>query len=242
MINVNIIDIGIIVLILCGAILGFSRGFTKEVVSCVGFLLVVVLAFILKNPISTFLYENLPFFSFWGVFKGVTVLNIALYEIIAFLICFIILEVALKILLLATTLFEAILNATIILGIPSKILGAIVGVFQYYVVAFIALYVLSLPIFSVPLQDSKLGTRILNETPVLSGVADKMLSVVDEFADLKEKYKSDTNAREFNSETLKLFLKYDVVTVESVEKLISNKKLNIEPAEWEELKQSIVEG
>ena len=238
----NIIDVGIIVLILCGAILGFKRGFTKEVVSCVGFLLVVVLAFVLKNPISTFLYENLPFFSFWGVFKGVTVLNIALYEIIAFLICFIILEVALKILLLATTVFEAVLNATIILGVPSKILGAIIGAFQYYVVAFIVLYVLSLPIFSVPLEGSKLGQRILNETPVLSGVADKMLSVVDEFTDLKEKYESATDAREFNAETLKLFLKYDVVTAESVEKLISNKKLNIEPAEWEELKHSIVEG
>lgn len=238
----NIVDIGIIVLILCGALLGFKRGFTKEVVSCVGFLLVVVLAFVLKNPISTFLYENLPFFSFWGVFKGVTVLNIALYEIIAFLICFVILEVALKILLLATTIFEAVLNATIILGIPSKILGAIVGAFQYYVVAFIVLYVLSLPVFSVPLQDSGLAKRILNDTPVLSQVADKMISVVEEFADLKEQYKSDTNAREFNYETLKLFLKYDVVKEGSIEKLISNKKLDIEPAVWEELKQSSKEG
>lgn len=238
----NIIDVCIILLILFGGLIGFKRGFTKEVVSCVGFLLVVVLAFVLKNPISVFLYEHLPFFSFWGVFKGVTVLNIALYELIAFLICFALLGLVLKALMLATTLFEAILNATIVLGVPSKILGAIVGLFQYYVVAFIVLYVLALPIFSVSVNDSGVAKHILNDTPLLSGVADHTLGVVDEFTALKDKYKSDTNAREFNFETLKLFLKYDVVTEESIEKLISSKKLNIEPAVWEELKKANQKG
>ena len=46
----NIIDIGIIILLAFGAIIGFKRGFTTELVKALSFVLVVVLAFIfIKN-------------------------------------------------------------------------------------------------------------------------------------------------------------------------------------------------
>ena len=139
----NIIDIGIILFILSGAIIGLKRGFTKQLVSSIGFILIVILSFILKNPVSIFFYEHLPFFKFSGIIKGVTVLNIALYEIFAFFIVFSILTIVYKFLLLATSIFEKVLKATIILGIPSKILGAILGFIQYFILAFIILYVLN---------------------------------------------------------------------------------------------------
>ena len=71
----SVIDIGIIIFILFGFILGFKRGFTTEIVKALGGVLVVVLAFILKNPLSIFLYEHLPFFNF-GFLKGAAILNI----------------------------------------------------------------------------------------------------------------------------------------------------------------------
>ena len=71
----NIVDIIIIVVIILGALTGFIRGFFKETVMFLGTILVVVLAFILKNPLSVILYENLPFFGFGGI----TSLNILLY-------------------------------------------------------------------------------------------------------------------------------------------------------------------
>ena len=74
----NIIDIAIIILVLFGAVLGFKRGFTKEVVKALGFIAVIVVAYFLKNPLSIILYEKLPFFSI-GIFKSMEILNILLY-------------------------------------------------------------------------------------------------------------------------------------------------------------------
>lgn len=227
--KLNIVDIIIILFILSGVVIGFKRGATKQLVSCLGLIVVAILAFFLKNPVSVFLYEHLPFFKFGGILKGVTVLNILLYEVIAFLIVFTLLMIVLKLVMLATTFFEAILKATIVLGIPSKILGAIIGGIEYFVITFIVLYILMLPMFKVPfVNESKGAKRILTSTPILSKMVDKSRTVIDEFASLKEKYKTATNASQFNLETLDLFLKYDIVTVESVDKLVEREKLVID--------------
>lgn len=225
----NIVDLIIIIFILFGAVLGFKRGFTKSLVSALGFITTIVFAFLLKNPVSVMLYENLPFFKFGGVLKGVTVLNIALYEIIAFIIVLGILNIVLKVLMLATSVFEKVLNATIILGIPSKILGAVVGLVEFFIISFAALYVLSLPVFNLDiLNESKLKAKILDNTPILSSFVDDSMKVIDEFASIKEKYNdNNSNAEEFNKEVLDLFLKYDVVKVESIDKLVEKDKLQI---------------
>ena len=228
----NIIDAVIILCILAGAVVGFKRGFTKQVLSFLGVFVVVVLAFWLKNPVSIFLYEHLPFFKFGGIFKGVTVLNIALYEFIALFILLAILTLILKVLVFASSIFEKILKFTIILGIPSKILGAIVGVVESFVWIFILLYVFTLPVFHINIiSESKYKDQILKHTPVLSGFADETVEVIEEFTSLKEKYEETPNANEFNKETLDLFLKYNIITIESVDKLIEKNKLEIDGVE-----------
>lgn len=225
----NIIDVVIILLLLMGAVVGFKRGFTKEVISFIGLVLVVALAFMFKNPISVFFYEHLPFFKFGGIFKGVTVLNIALYEVIAFIVVFSILMILFKILLMVSSVFEKILNFTIILGIPSKILGAVVGVIENFIIVFIFLYILSLPIFNIDIvENSKYRKNILNSTPILSKVAENTLNMFEEFGTLTDKYENATNPMEFNRETLDLFLKYKIVTVDSIEKLVEKNKIEID--------------
>lgn len=226
----NIVDLIIIILILFGAVIGFKRGFTKSLVSAVGLIAIVIIAFLLKNPVSTVLYEHLPFFQFGGVIKGVTVLNIALYELLAFIIVLAVLGIVLKILMIATSIFERILTLTIILGIPSKILGAIIGALEWFILVFIGLYVLNMPVVSVKeINNSTLAPKILNNTPILSGVIKDTNDVINEFASIKDRYTDknvDTN--EFNKETLDLFLKYNVVSVDSVDKLIKDNKLKID--------------
>ncbi len=228
----NIIDAIIILMIFLGAVVGFKRGFTKQVLSFLGVFVVVVLAFWLKNPVSIFMYEHLPFFKFGGVLKGVTVLNIALYEFIALLILVAILTVILKLLLFASSIFEKILNFTIILGIPSKILGAIIGALESFVWIFIVLYILSLPVFHIGVvEDSKMRSCILKNTPILSLFADETLEVIEKFTSLKEKYEQAPNANEFNKDTLDLFLGYNIITINSVDKLIEKNKLQIDGVE-----------
>ena len=225
----NIIDIVIILLVISGLCLGYKRGLTKEVVCFAKFALALVIAFLLKNPLSKLMYEHLPFFEFGGIFKGVTALNIILYEFIAFLLVLGIVMLAFRILLLATTIFEKILDTTIVLSLPSKILGMIVGGIHYYVIAFILLFVISLPVFKMDTQieESKLRDPIINNTPILSGIVLKTVNIIDEFNSLGEKYKSEINTDEFNLETIDLFLKYNIITVDSVETLNSKGKLKI---------------
>ena len=225
----KIVDIVILIIILLGAVIGFKRGFTRSLVSALGFIVIAILAYFLKNPLSILLYENLPFFKFGGILKGVTVLNIALYELLAFVIVLAILGVALKILMVATSVFEKILKMTIILGIPSKIMGAVVGALEAFVIVFISLYALSLPIFNISIvNDSNWKDTILNKTPILSAFSKDTMKVIDEFASIKEKYKDNNkNAEEFNKEVLDLFLKYDVVKVSSIDKFVEKEKLQI---------------
>ena len=58
--TVNVI---ILLFILVGGVVGLKRGFLKEGVSAIGTIIVLVLSFILKNPVSAILYNNLPCFN-----------------------------------------------------------------------------------------------------------------------------------------------------------------------------------
>lgn len=226
----NITDILIIVFILLGAVVGFKRGFTSSLVNFIGVILVAVIAYFLKNPVGDFLMSFCPFFAFDGIIKGVTVLNIAVYQIIAFILVFSILMIGLKLLLMATGILETILKFTIVLGIPSKILGAIVGLIENYIIVFFVLYLLSMPNFLEVgfIKESKYREPILKNTPILSGVAESTLEVLDEFKGLTDKYEQSENSNEFNLETLDLFLKYRVVTVDTVKNLVESGKIKIE--------------
>lgn len=225
----NVIDIAILILLAFGALVGFKRGFTKELVSFVGFILVVILSFALKDTVSVWLYQVMPFFNFGGIFKGVTALNIIVYEVIAFLVVFAILMIIFKLVLFATGIIEKIFDLTIVLGIFSKFLGAIVGVVEYFVIIFIVLYVASLPFFNFDiLNESKLRGPILNNTPILSGMVDKSIQALNEFAELKDKYETSGSANEFNREALDLFLEYKIISVENVELLVEKDKLSID--------------
>lgn len=223
-------DIIIILFILLGAWIGFRDGFTKSLVNCVGITLIIIIAYIFKNPVGAFLMNTGPFFDFWGLIKGVTALNIVLYESLAFSLIFSILYLVLKILSITTGIFEKILGLIVVLGFPSKILGAIVGALKNYILVFFALYILSMPMFAtIPIvRDCKYREPILTKTPLLSNVADKTVMVFNDFASLKDKYEDSENSNQFNLETIDLFLKYNVVDAETVKNLVDSGKLHIQ--------------
>lgn len=224
----NLIDVFIILIILAGAVVGYKSGFTKQIISFVGFIVVILLSYLLKNYISELMYQYLPFFDFGGALKGVSVVNILVYEVISFFIVFSLLMIVFKLVLFVSKVFETLLKFTIILGIPSKLLGAVVGMVEYYIIAFFALYILTLPIFAIEgMENSKFKDPILKNTPVLSHYTKDGLHVFEEVKELKDKYEVENNPDEFNLEALDLFLKYKVVTKESVTKLVESKKLDI---------------
>lgn len=220
----NIIDIIFILIIIMCSLFGVFKGVIRETVSFVGFYLVVILSFMLKNPVSVFFYKNLPFFKFFGIFKGIEVLNILIYEIIAFIVILSILTIIFGIIVKFTKIFEKLLTITIVLGIPSKILGGIVGIVEGFVLGFIMLYIVSLPVFDLSIvKDSKIKDPVLKNTPFLSSFTSDFVSAINDFTDLKEKYESDNiSSDEFNKDALNVFINYKIIDKESV-KLLSDK-------------------
>ncbi len=226
MINVNIIDIIILIFLGFGALLGFKRGFTKQLVSLIGIFAIIILSFLFKNVVSVFLYNNLPFLNFGGIFKDITVINILVYEIIAFFVIFVILSLIFKILLKVTSVFETILKMTIILGIPSKILGAILGVVQNLIYVFVVLYILSLPSVNINIiENSKIGNTIMEKTPILTNICNKTLTVFNEIGQLAKEYENTDNVGEFNQKALNIMIDSGVITKENAQKLIDKGKI-----------------
>lgn len=223
----NVVDVIIIALLILGGVAGFKAGVIKKLTDFIGMFVVIILAFYLKNYISVIMYENLPFFNFFGLINGIDTLNILLYEVVAFLVIFIALLFVLKVVLMLTGLVEKILKATVILSIPSKLLGIVVGVIEMYVYLFLILVIVSLPIFdSSFLKDSKMNNFILNNTPVLSGVSGEIIDIYGDVYNIIDNRKNKTN-EQLNEEILKVLIDKKVVTKESAKKLVDKNKIHI---------------
>ena len=222
----NIVDAVIIVIFILGILAGMRRGFIREVVFLLGVVIVIVISYKLRVPISTFLYKNLPFFGLSGVFSGVSILNILIYEVIAFLIVFSLLYLLLRILIKITGIIERILKLTIILGFISKILGGIVGFIEGYIIVFILLFIINQPFIHISgMEDSYLAPKILHNTPVMSSATENTQKVMDEIDRLSKDYK-DKSSKEFNREAIEVFIKYDIISKENVEYLREKGKID----------------
>lgn len=221
----NIADILILVALILGAITGFMRGFFKQTVIFVGTILVIVLSFILKNPLSMVLYENLPFFEIGGL----TTLNILLYEALAFMICIAVFAIVLGIVIKISGIIETILKLTVLLALPSKLLGMVVGLIQAIVLVYVVLFIASMPVFSVPyIGESKYAQMILTKTPVVSNIANDAVDTFNEIAEFSTKKIDTSNVKETNRNIVEIMLKNGIVTTDSVILLNEKGKIDIE--------------
>lgn len=237
----GVVDIIIILFLAMGALIGFKQGVLRKLTSFVGTFAIIIVAFMFKNELSVIFYENLPFLNFWGAFKGLEVLNILFYEIMAFAFIFALLWFILKVVLVVTGLLEGLLKLTLILSFPSKILGAIVGVVEYYVYAFLILFIVSLPVFNIPLvKESNLANTILSETPLLKEFADETVFLYGEVYNIIDN-KDNKTTEQVNVEILSFMLDNKIVTTESINKLIERNKLHINDTAFLD-KYNLVEG
>ena len=225
----NIIDVLIILTIALMGIVGFKKGVIKQTVSTIGFIIIIILSFYLKNPIAEFLSLYLPFFTFGGIYAGVTSLNIIFYQLVSFIIVIIILETILQALIKVSGFIEKLLKFTIILGLPSKILGFIVGLIEGFVVVFIALLFLRQPAFNIKaFENSKLTDKILNSTPILSSVSQSFVDTFNDLYELGQEYTDEKlSENALNLASIEVMLKHQIITPEYVEKLIDADKINI---------------
>ena len=223
----NIFDIGIILILIMCAITGFKKGVIKETVSLVGIILVFIIAFLLKGYLGNVLCKYLPFFNFTGNLKGVVTLNILMYQLIAFFILYSILISIYAIILKVSGIIQKLVNLTIVLILPSKLGGAIVSFISGYIVMFVVLLTLAIPLKNSDLfMESNMVNKILYNTPILSSSTSNINNSIEEIYDLGEQLsKKAINTNEANLKTLDVMLKHKVVNKKTVEQLVVLDKL-----------------
>ena len=222
----NIIDAVVILFLALGAVIGFKKGFIKTMVTLIGTIIVIIISYKLKDPIAGFMFKYLPFFDFTGIYQGITVLNILIYKAIAFLLVFVFLYAILGIIINVSGIVEKILNATIILGALSKVLGAIAGLLE--MIAFICVVLFALVQFNLTSElvlQSKVGRKILDKTPLISKTLSPSIAAIEEIYGLHEKYENEKDKSKFNEEAIAVLKKYDIVTKKQIEELIKSGKL-----------------
>ncbi|MEE0682922.1 MAG: CvpA family protein [Bacilli bacterium] len=224
----NILDIVIALVLIMSAIIGFKRGAIKEVVSLVGIIIVFILAFSLKGVLGNVLCKWLPFFNFAGNLEGVTVLNILLYQLIAFLIIYSLLFSVYMIVVKISGIVQKIVHMTIVLWLPSKVIGAVVAFITGYVMVFVVLLALLIPLKDTDIfKNSKFANYIVYDTPILASSSENISTSINEIYELGEDLsKGDISKNEANVKTMDILLKYKVVSAETARELVVLDKLD----------------
>lgn len=224
----NIFDVGIILLLIMFLIVGFKNGVIREAFSLIGIIAVFILSFVLKGLLGNLMCIILPFFKLSGVIEGFSVINILIYQIIAFMLVFAILLTIYEIFLKISKFIQKLVNLTIILILPSKLLGAVVSLIKGVIVLFAVFIVLMIPLKNSELfTGSTMVNQILYKTPILSQSSNNYINTVEEIYNLAEKVsnkKISTNAA--NLELLDMMLKHKIVNKSTVESLVKLHKLD----------------
>ena len=200
-------------------IIGFKRGAIKEAVSLVGIVIVFILSFNLMKPFGNFLCMYLPFIKFGGSLEGLQSVNIIIYQFIAFIIIFSLFIGLYAFLLKISGIVEKLVDLTIILLLPSKIIGGVISLVTGYLIIFILLL---LPFKKDTFfTDSKVAPFILDKTPIISEKTESIKNCINEIYALDGKLET----KEADAYTVNLLIKYNVVDKETIKELIAREKL-----------------
>lgn len=171
------LDLIILIVLLAGLIVGLKRGLIVQLMHIVSFVVALIIAYIYYKPLA----EK---FVFWVPYPGVTDtgslgvvidsldLDRTFYRVIAFAVIFFVVKFTLQI---VASIFDFIAYLPVLKSL-NRILGALFGVIEYYLLLFIVLYVFALlPIEPVQnlMSKSLLSGIILEHTPIITNMFQK---------------------------------------------------------------------
>lgn len=205
----NLVDIFFLLIILVCGLIGLKRGFFKELVLTVGYIILLIVSYKLITPTANLIISLVK--------VGNNPLNLLIYQIIAFLVVFIILGIIFQLIVFLTNILEKLLNVTIVLGIFSKILGFILGLVKGVIVAYLLSLLFTLPMFNniAMFRNSSVRTELLTKMPNI-----KLNKIVNEISKL------DINSNDFNKQVLQILIKYNILTKEKVIDMVKSGQLD----------------
>lgn len=222
----NTISIVIVLIILSFGVVGLKRGAIKEAAVVIGNILAIVLAFVLKDLFASYLISVFPAYKISSVIGSLSSLSIIFYKLLAFLILLIIFRFILRIIVSLSGIISKIVDATIILLLPNRILGFILGIVEGYILMFVALNLLIIPLSSnTTFMDSEVRKYIVEETPILKDSFGGLNTSLEEVMQLDK----NDNENSLNLKVIDILLKNKIITKDEVQELASNGKLvNVE--------------
>jgi uncharacterized membrane protein required for colicin V production len=228
----NYIDIGLLVLLLLCTLIGIKRGVIKGVLQLLSFVIISILAFTFKGYLAGWLMSFMPFLNFAGMFEGIMAVNIVFYQAVSFLVIFILMYCLFSIIVALGGLFDKLLKKTIILALPDRILGGLVGFIEGIFIAFIALLLLNMiPNTTEMVFQSRFARPILERTPVIRKVVASTINATEEIyisVDSDKSHNEGGDKTNINVAVLQILIKYQLVTAHEVEELEKTGKLGIE--------------
>lgn len=224
----NVIDIILILLFVMFFIVGFKRGVIKETASIIGVVVMFIVAFLFKGYVGNLLCTFLPFFKFTGSLEGLVAINILIYQLIGFLVIYGLLYSIYAIVLTISKVFQKLVDMTLVLLLPSKLLGGLFSLLKCYIIIFVIALVCMIPFKDNTLfNESKFISFIIEKTPILSNASSNITSSIDEIYTLGDKLsKKELTTNEANLQTIDVMLKYKLVDKKTIIKLQAIHKLD----------------
>ncbi len=156
-----LVDIILLIILVLGILDGVRKGGLKSFVSFFGSILVFFLSWTLKGSLANVLIHSLP------QLGGNGAISVLIYYILSFIILLIVFSIIYNAVLKITNVIEKVMDATIVLGLVSRILGGLFGFVKTYLFMFIVLFIMS--IFNLSfLNNSKVNNYMLEKTPLLA--------------------------------------------------------------------------
>lgn len=226
-----IVDFLLIIFLIAGIVGGYKKGFLESTIRLIGNIVTFLGAYLLKGPLSIYLYTNLPFFDLGGFFEGLSVLNVIIYELIAFIILWVLFSVILGILAKVFKLEKLLMTIVAKLRLPNKILGGIFGFLEMYLfVYFFVLIAMFFANFNNYDMDKRLASYVF-KTPFLNETFAPTYNALEDIVELTIKYDNNNDKVSLNTEALGILIEYGLIKEEDINTLINDEKIDVNLAE-----------
>lgn len=228
----NYFDIIFGIILIVFGIKGYKRGFFRETLNFVGLIVILYISFLLMAPIGNVLLKTLPFLSLSIIGVEMESLNIFFYQVLSFILLSIILYIIWNFILTITGLLSKIIGLNKLLRLPFRLLGAVVGVISGYVILFLILLVIAIPLNSrfTSYKDSKLKDHIINNKLLFTKEVVKLNDSINEIYDLTYVIDKDEkrlkHSNTYNAKVMDIMLKNRMVEKETIDELIKRNKIH----------------
>lgn len=166
------LDLILIIILLIGLFIGLNRGFILQFFHLIGFITAFIVAAIYYRDLAERLklwipYKELSDHEMWPDFLQTLPVETAFYSIVSFAILFFAVKIVLQII---ATMLDFVAAIPLISSV-NKILGALLGFLEIYLIVFILLFVFALtPIEWIQslINNSGIALFMLEKTPYFS--------------------------------------------------------------------------